>query len=164
MRTIRDLSKVDSPCELLSAKQELPPSSVGVGRGGGSPGRLGPGSLRGGACPGAAWCRGSFSPSCLCLLAQGLQARGEVGVGWGSCGRPPPGQPSLCGAAAQVDPGGSLFCSPEARLQVERALGPHLRWDPRLLAVSHGAGAGVLPLRRHEPQETPAQTLHWADV
>lgn len=86
--------------------------------------------------------------------------------GWGEAplGGLPSGQPALCGAAAQVDPRGSLFCSPEARLQVERALGPHLRWDPRLLAVSHGAGAGVLPLKRREPQETPAQISHWADV
>ena len=87
-------------------------------------------------------------------------------LGWGGApvGGLPPGQPALHGAAAQVDPGGSLLCSPEARLQVERALGPHLRWDPRLLAVSHGAGAGVLRLRRREPQETPAQIPHWADV
>ena len=37
MRTIRDLSKVDFLHELLSSKQELPPSSVGVGRDGGLP-------------------------------------------------------------------------------------------------------------------------------
>ena len=85
--------------------------------------------------------------------AQGSQAHGAVRSAWAPARGLPLQQPPWAVLLAQVNPRGSLLCSPEAQAPGGESPRPcpHLHWEPRLWSLSRCAGAGVLP-----PQETRA--------